>query len=58
MNTTIKSFVWAGAIIAAAIFAKSAGFGDGESSALIIGLVAAAWASINVRQPACVRECH
>ncbi|MEE4153857.1 MAG: hypothetical protein V2I27_06830 [Erythrobacter sp.] len=58
MNTTIKSFIWASAIIAAAILAKSAGFGDGESSALIIGLVAAAWASINGRQPGCARECR
>ncbi|MCJ7421337.1 hypothetical protein [Sphingomicrobium astaxanthinifaciens] len=42
MNKTIQSFVWAAAIIAAAIAAKQAGLGDSESLVITLGLMAAA----------------
>lgn len=46
MNRNIKSLIWASMIIATAIFAKEQGLSDGASYSLIVGMMAAAFASL------------
>ena len=49
MKTQYKAILWAVAILAVAAVCRFNGIGQNETFALIIGLTAAAWATLNKR---------
>lgn len=56
MGQVIQSLIWGGTIILAAVVTTSIGMSDDVSFVVVLGLSAAAWASL-YRGDNCVKEC-
>ncbi|MBD2843072.1 hypothetical protein [Erythrobacter rubeus] len=56
MSKILQSLIWAGAIIAAALFCVSNGVSDSASFGIVMGLSGAAWGSLQ-GEMGCGRRC-
>ena len=57
MKKTEKALLWATLIIGAAIYTNEIGMSDAASFGVTLGLVGAAWGSLQNRRIRCTKEC-
>lgn len=58
MKHTTQALIWAGVIIAAAIFSKVVGMGDAAAFAVTCGLTSAAFGSLVATRGRCSATCR